>query len=416
MSKLQPARGTHDLIFQEARKHLHILEVSRELATQYGFDEIETPIFEHLQVFTKTLGDTSDIVSKEMYVFKDKGDETLTLRPEGTAGVVRAFLSNGLQRSLPCRFFYQGPMFRYERPQKGRYRQFHQIGVEVLGVENPMSDVELISMGQVLFERLEISEKIFLEINSIGDADTRRRYKEALVEYYKKHLSSLSEDSQRRLQTNPLRILDSKDRKDLEINEGAPKFAEHLNSDSQKIFAYVQEALTQLEIPFQVNPKLVRGLDYYNHTVFEFKTTALGSQDAVLSGGRYDSLVEMMGGPGTPGVGWAAGIERLCLLLDKAPEKTRPITLVPVTDEAEKYALKISHELRQKGLPIEMTYSGNLSNRMKKASKINSEVVIIIGEQELETETLTVKHLDSGTQSSVKKEELMSKIIEFLSK
>lgn len=408
MSQLQPVRGTHDLLFDEARKHQHIIQTCRELTALYGFEEIHTPIFEFSQVFNRTLGDTSDIVSKEMYTFADKGGDLLCLRPEGTAGIVRAFISNELKRQLPLKFFSHGPMFRYERPQKGRYRQFHQLDVELLGVESPQADIEVIAQAALLLQKLGISDLAQLEINSIGDKESRDNYRSALVAYYKKHEARLSEDSKKRLSVNPLRILDSKDKNDIEINAGAPKLTEYLNEVSQAKFNAVKEGLESLNIKYVVNSSLVRGLDYYCHTVFEFRTTHLGSQDAILSGGRYDGLVELMGGDPTPGVGWAAGIERLAMLLNDFPKPARPVSLIPIGEAAEKYCLKLSQDLRSQGVPVDLAYTGNMSNRMKKATRANAKYAVIVGDNELSTGELGVKNLDTGEQTKVKADQLLS--------
>jgi histidyl-tRNA synthetase len=406
---LQPVRGTHDLLFDDAKKHQFVIDVARSIGNRFGFDEIQTPIFEFSNVFSRTLGDTSDIVSKEMYTFTDKGGDQLSLRPEGTAGVVRSFISNELKRQLPLKFFYQGPMFRYERPQKGRFRQFHQLGIELLGVESTQSDIEVISYAHILLKELDILQSTYLEINSIGDKESRNAFRTRLVEYFSKYENELSEDSKRRLKLNPLRILDSKDPKDIGLSQNAPKFEDSLNDISKSKFAEIRSGLEALGISYQLNSKLVRGLDYYNHLVFEFKTNALGAQDAVLSGGRYDDLVEMMGGSATPGVGWAAGIERLCLLTLKNSSRPRPVALIPMGEKAEKYAIKLAHDLRSLGVPVEAAYAGNMSNRMKKATRVNSEYAVIIGDQELESKQLGFKNLDTGEQSKITKTELLAR-------
>ena len=407
---LQPVRGTHDLLFDDAKKHEFVIQKARQIGERFGFSEIHTPIFEFSNVFTKTLGDTSDIVSKEMYTFTDKGGDQLSLRPEGTAGVVRSFISNELKRQLPLKFFYQGPMFRYERPQKGRFRQFHQIGVELLGVESSTSDLEVISCAQILLNELEISKLTQLEINSIGDKESRLLYRQKLIDYFKKFEASLSEDSQKRLQVNPLRILDSKDKNDIEICQKAPVFSDSLNEISKKKFDEIQNGLIQMGVTYTINTKLVRGLDYYNHLVFEFKTSALGAQDAVLSGGRYDGLVEMMGGDATPGVGWAAGLERLCLLTQLNSPAVRPVALIPIGEKAELYCNQLAHDMRSKGLVVELAYSGNLSNRMKKATRALSRFAIIIGDQELDSQLFGFKDLDSGEQTKLSPDQIQSRL------
>jgi histidyl-tRNA synthetase len=415
MSQMQPVRGTHDLIGIEMKKHRFVVQTAQNLSAHYGFDEIKTPIFEFSNVFSRTLGDASDIVSKEMYTFTDKGGDQISLRPEGTASIVRALISEGLSQQLPLKCFYEGPMFRYERPQKGRYRQFYQLGVELLGVDKIDADLEVISLADNLLKKLNISDKTTLEINSIGDKESRDRYRTELVSYYKKYLADLSEDSKKRLEVNPLRILDSKDKNDIKINMSAPKLKDSFNEISLKTFDEIQNQLSILSIEYKINPFLVRGLDYYCHLVFEFKTTALGSQDAVLSGGRYDGLCELMGGPKTPGVGWAAGIERMCQLLPVLPVDSRPVTFIPLGEAAENECRKLAHTLRAQGLAIDIAYGGNLSNRMKKAVKNNAIATLIVGESELSSKEYTLKLLDTGTQEKVLVQDLKTRLISLLS-
>jgi histidyl-tRNA synthetase len=311
MPALQPARGTQDLLPEMARRHRRVSDSARSLAELYGFAEIATPIFEFTEVFARPIGEHTDIVAKEMYTFTDRGGEEVTLRPENTAGVVRAVLSNALTQSTPLKFFYSGPMFRYERPQKGRFRQFHQIGVELLGVAQPQADIEVIALGQRILGALGIADKVVLELNTLGDPESRAAYRDALVAYFAARLSELSEDSRRRLERNPLRILDSKDPGDQRLAAEAPDFSEYLNEASRDFFARVRDGLDALGITYRLNPRLVRGLDYYTHTAFEFVTSELGAQGTVIGGGRYDGLVELMGGPALSGVGWAPRIEGL---------------------------------------------------------------------------------------------------------
>lgn len=412
---LQPVRGTYDLMEDEARKFRHIVNVALSLSDNYGFEEIDTPIFEFTDVFKRNLGDTTDIVTKEMYTFNDKGDESLTLRPEGTAGIARAFISNGLSQKLPLKLIYHGPMFRYERPQKGRYRQFHQLGIELLGVEGPQADIECISFADSWLNQLGLRSSAALEINTIGDSESRAHYRTKLIEFFSQHEKELSAESQIRLKVNPMRILDSKDPKDQKFAKMAPKMHDHLNETSKKFFDEVQSSLTRIGIPYTVNPHLVRGLDYYSHTVFEYRTTLLGAQDAILAGGRYDQLIEMMGGPATPGVGWAAGIERLSLLLKNPPAKRRPVALIPLGESAEKELLKWAHDLRTQGLPIEMSYGGNLSKRMKKANRANAKFALIVGDDELAKGQAQLKDLDSGAQSALSIKSLKEQLEKLLS-
>jgi len=401
MPELQPARGTQDLLPETMRRHRRVSDTAREQARLYGFAEIATPVFEFTEVFARPIGEHTDIVAKEMYTFNDRGGEEITLRPENTAGVVRAVLSNGLTQSTPLKFFYSGPMFRYERPQKGRFRQFHQIGVELLGVAQPQADIEVIALGHRILQALGIGNRVTLDINTLGDPESRARYRGALVDYYTQHRAELSEDSQRRLDSNPLRILDSKDPGDIVINGSAPAFGLYLNEPSREFFARVKDGLGLLGIECRENPRLVRGLDYYTHTVFEFVTTDLGAQGTVLAGGRYDGLVEVMGGPAMPGVGWAAGIERLAMLIGEPPALARPIALVPLGEAAERAALKLGEALRDAGLVVELTYSGNLQRRMRRADRIGARAAVLIGDNELAQNAATLRDLDSGAQELV---------------
>jgi histidyl-tRNA synthetase len=367
----------------------------------YGFDEIVTPIFEFTEVFARPIGEHTDIVAKEMYSLEDRGGEKLSLRPENTAGVVRAVLSNGLTQATPLKYFYSGPMFRYERPQKGRFRQFHQIGVELLGVAQPQADIEVIALGQRILNALGIGDRVVLELNTLGDPGSRAAYRDALVTYFSSRRSELSEDSRRRLDTNPLRILDSKDSGDIRLNGDAPSFDRYLNDGSRDFFAAVRDGLDRLGIEYRLNPRLVRGLDYYTHTVFEFVTTDLGAQGTVLAGGRYDGLVELMGGPEMPGVGWAAGIERLALLIAEPPPPARPVAIVPIGEEGEALALTIAETLRGAGFAVDLGYSGNLSRRMRRANRANARVALLIGDDECARNIVTWRDLDSGEQAEV---------------
>lgn len=401
MAKLQPVRGTHDLIGDEARSHLAIAGAAREIAERYGFAPMATPIFEFTEVFQRTLGDTSDIVTKEMYTFEDKGGNSLTLRPEGTAGVARAFISGGLQNELPLKCFYHGPMFRHERPQKGRQRQFHQFGVELIGVAEPTADVEVIAMAADILETLGILSETTLELNTLGDAQSKEQYREALVAYFSGVSDKLSEESRDRLVRNPLRILDSKDAGDRALLADAPRFDDYMTEEAAAFFAAVQDGLETVGVAFKRNPHIVRGLDYYSHTAFEFTTEALGAQGTVLAGGRYDGLIETMGGPRTPGVGWGAGLERLAMMTDAAPAVTRAITLVGLGEAGEREALRLSGVLRHAGLTVELVYKGGLKRGLKRADRINAAVAVLIGDDELERGTVTVRNLDTGEQSDV---------------
>ena len=406
MTSLNPVRGTQDILPEEGRLYRRVEETAFEVAERYGFGEITTPIFEFTEVFSRTLGDTSDIVTKEMYTFEDKGGDQITLRPEGTAGVARAFISNGLQQNLPLKLFYRGPMFRYERPQKGRRRQFRQVGVEILGVATPQADIETISIAQTFLEELGLKDYIKLELNSLGDTDSRSAYCDELVKYLSGHQDKLSKDSLERLDRNPMRILDSKDEGDQAVVVDAPRLQDNLNEASQSFFEDLCEGLTKLGIVFEHNTNLVRGLDYYCHTAFEFKTSDLGAQGTVLAGGRYDGLVGQMGGPETPGIGWAAGVERLSLLLDDGAEAKRPIAVIPVGSKAESEAMVVTEMLRKKGYRVDLGYSGNLKKRMKRANRLNAAAAVLLGEDELTRNVGTLRNMDSGEQKEVSLETL----------
>jgi histidyl-tRNA synthetase len=414
MASLQPVRGTHDLLPDEARRARHVTETGRVIAERYGYDEAATPIFEFNEVFARTLGETSDIVTKEMYTFTDKGGDLITLRPEGTAGIARALISGGLSQHLPLKFFYAGPMFRYERPQKGRLRQFHQIGVELLGVAEPAGDIEVIALGAAILDALGVQGNTTLELNTLGNTESRGAYRDTLVEYFSDHRTDLSADSLERLERNPLRILDSKNEGDRKIVDGAPEFDDSLDLESQAFFAEVCAGLDALGIRWTRNSRLVRGLDYYCHTAFEFTTDALGAQGTVLAGGRYDGLVGQMGGPATPGVGWASGIERLSMLIGDGPAKPRAIAVIPLGDAAEAVALKLTDKLRRAGLPIDLGFRGKMKQRMKRANTINARAAVILGDDELAQSSATVRDLDSGEQELVPLADLKRRLEQFL--
>ena len=413
MSQLQPVRGTHDVLPEEMRRHRAVIDTARHLAGRYGYREMMTPIFEFTQVFKRTLGEASDVVTKEMYTFAMHDGEELTLRPEATAGIARALISGGLAQSLPLKFFTYGPMFRYERPQKGRQRQFNQIDVELLGVPQPLGDIEIIALAADILKSLGVLDNTTLELNTLGDPESRQGYRSALVEYFQGERQRLSPESIERLVRNPLRILDSKDRGDQAVVKDAPIFADYLNQASLDYYAEVKAGLSSIGVRYVENPRLVRGLDYYTHTAFEFKTTALGAQDTVLGGGRYDGLVGMLGGTSTAGTGWAAGIERLALLMTEPPAEQRPIAVVPIGPVGEAAALKMAQKLRDQGLSVDLGYTGNLSKRMKRANKINARCAIMLGEDELARGTATVRDLDTGEQATVDLDHLIEHLALF---
>lgn len=410
MAQLQPIRGTRDLIGEDHRRHQHVIDTARRISLLYGFEEWSTPIFEDTRVFARTLGETSDVVTKEMYSFTDRGGESLTLRPEATAGICRALVSNGLTQALPQKVFYAGPMFRYERPQKGRYRQFHQIDVEVIGPAEPLADAEVIACGWHILNALGIAEETSLEINTLGDRPSRDAYRAALVDYFQGHKHQLSEDSLARLERNPLRIVDSKDERDKRIVADAPIIGRFLTPDAARFYDDLKHHLHAFNVPFTENPRIVRGLDYYGHTAFEFVTTRLGAQGTVMGGGRYEGLVQEMGGPPTPAVGWAAGIERLSMLLPSAPEHPAPVAIVPIGDAAEQEAIRILQVLHHAGIRAEMSYRGNLRRRMERANRIGARVAVILGDDDLGAGVAQVKDLASGAQTAVLLSELADQL------
>ncbi|WP_027285111.1 histidine--tRNA ligase [Rubritepida flocculans] len=402
--KLQPPRGTRDLIGEEFRRHHRVIKTARRISALYGFEEWATPIFEDTRVFARGLGETSDVVSKEMYSFEDRGGESITLRPENTAGVCRALVSNGLTQSLPRKVFYAGPMFRYERPQAGRYRQFHQIGAEVLGAAEPLADAEVIACGHHIIRELGLADGVVLEVNTLGDAPSREAYRAALIAHFAAHRDELSEDSRRRLEKNPLRIIDSKEPEDKALVAGAPTIAAFLTPAAQAHWDALRRHLDAFGLPWRENPRIVRGLDYYSHTAFEFVTERLGAQGTVMGGGRYDGLVEEMGGPPTPSVGWAAGVERLAMLMERAgltPPAPRLVAVIPVSEAEEGVALALLQRLRAAGVAAEMAYRGNLKRRMERANKQGARAAFIIGESEAARGVAQFRDLDAGTQEEV---------------
>jgi len=401
MSTPRPVRGTHDLMGEDILRHRRVGTVGREIAARYGYGEIATPIFEFTEVFARTLGETTDVVAKEMYSFTDRGGESLTLRPENTAGVVRAVITGGLTQSLPVKLFYDGPMFRYERPQKGRQRQFHQIGVECIGAPEPEADVEVIALGVHILRELGLgSDLVTLELNTLGDLESRAAWREVLVGYLERRKDELSEDSLARLQRNPMRILDSKDEGDRVVVAEAPSLHDFITTGSRTHFERVQALLTRLDIGFVVTPKLVRGLDYYVHTAFELTTTALGAQGTVLGGGRYDGLMRTMGGPDVPGVGWAAGVERLAMLIGNQPMQSMTVALVPIGERAEAEAWNVAQELRSATLAVDLAFRGKAGQRLKRADKIGATWAVIFGDDELDRGVVKLRNLRDGSNET----------------
>ena len=398
--KLQKPKGTQDILPQESAKWQYVEDFARKTFRKYNYGEIRTPIFEHYEVISRSVGDTTDIVTKEMYDFYDKGDRHITLRPEGTAPVVRSYVENKLfapEVQKPVKVYYMGSMFRYERPQAGRLREFHQIGAECFGSSNPATDVEMIAMAAQFFKDIGITN-VSLELNSLGNPESRAAYRQALIDYLTPLKPSLSADSQRRLEENPLRVLDSKEPEDKAAVEGAPSILDYLDEESSTYFAAVRSMLETLQIPYVINTNMVRGLDYYNHTIFEFTTEVAGSQLTICAGGRYDGLVAYFGGPETPGVGFGMGLERLLLVLDKQgvelPIETALDVYVAVLGTgANGRALDLVQALRAQGFAAERDYlDRKLKAQFKSADIFKAKTLITLGESEVESGQVTVKN------------------------
>lgn len=404
------ARGTVDLLPEEARKWQYIEKVLRDLCRLYNYEEIRTPMFEHTEVFQRGVGETTDIVQKEMYTFPDRGGRSLTLRPEGTAGVVRAFVQNKLYGSpnQPVKLYYLAEMFRYERPQQGRMRQLHQFGVEVLGSADPAIDAEVISLAMACYEKLGL-KSLRLVINSLGDRESRLNHREALIEHFTPHIDELCQDCQNRLQQNPLRILDCKKDMDHPAMKDAPSILDYLNDESKQYFEQVKEYLDIKRIPYEVDPNLVRGLDYYNHTAFEIMSDAegFGAITTLLGGGRYDELVEQLGGPDTPGIGFGMGLERLLMALEaeniELPvEDTLDCYVITIGDQAKKEAVRIVHELRQQGIRVDQDYQNRkIRAQFRAADRLQAKYVCILGEDELEKGIILIRSMKTGEEIEI---------------
>lgn len=406
--KFQNVRGTKDLFGDDILLFNKIIEVAKAKALCWDFEELQTPIFEFSDVFERNLGESSDIVSKEVYKFLDRGENYLTLRPEFTAAIVRSLISNGeLSQVFPKKFFSYGPVFRYDRPQAGRQRQFNQINFEVFGEDNFYLDVDVILLAVSILKDLKLFDKLSLQINSLGCNETKARYEEALTKYLVEFKDDLSNDSKVRLEKNPLRILDSKDRKDQDILQNAPDISDFYSDVAKENFANILSLLDQLGVQYEINSRLVRGLDYYTSSVFEFVTTDEKAQNTVLAGGRYDSLVAKMGGKDVPAIGFAAGIERLMLLSDVNIDKNRPIFVNYISPNEKSYAFSIVSMLRNAGFSVEFCFSANFKKQLKKATQNNARFVVIIGEDEAKNDELLVKDFDSGNEQKVKKEFLL---------
>jgi histidyl-tRNA synthetase len=375
--KPAPVRGMQDFLGEQAERFDHVVAKFRDVGRRFGFKPVMVPVVEATSVFARTLGETTDVVSKEMYTFPDRGGDSLTLRPEFTAGICRAYVSEGWQQFAPLKLVTHGPLFRYERPQKGRYRQFHQIDAEVVGAAEPQADVELLAFADLLLKELGVAG-VTLQLNTLGDAETRGAWREALVSHFSAHRDVLSEESLRRLETNPLRILDSKEAADRALVADAPVIDDFLSSGAGAFFEDVQKGCQASGVAFERAPRLVRGFDYYRHTAFEFVSDALGAQATVIGGGRYDGLIETMGGPHTPAVGWAGGIERLMMLCGEPAEERPLVAVIPENDEAADEAVRIAHSLRSKGLPVAQAYRGNARKRAEQAAKLNVQTILYV--------------------------------------
>jgi len=418
LQKISTVKGTKDLLGDDLSNHENIVETFSRTCEFFCCSKISTPIIEHASIFTKSLGVSSDVVSKEMYSFTDQGGDPIVLRPEGTAAIARALITNSLQEKQLQKFFYCGPMFRRERPQLGRLRQFHQIGVEFFDNSNFLNDVEIILLAEKFFETLNIRKKVNLQINTLGDFPSRKNYLNVLKTYFSDRKNNLSDESRKRLKTNPLRILDSKNPDDLDIIIHAPRIDESLNDQSKSFFSSLTETLKKLKINFIINPKLVRGLDYYNHTAFEYVTSDEKSQNAILAGGRYDGLVKSLGGNNVGGVGWAAGIERIILITGRIKEKDKKtISFFSTSDLLNDELLIIIKKLNITNLlSINFINSGNLKKKLSKANKIGSIGCIILGEDEWKDEKLIWKDFNSGKQETFPINDIQKFISKIISK
>lgn len=422
--KLQKPKGTQDILPSESAKWQYVEAVARETFKKYNYSEIRTPMFEHYEVISRSVGDTTDIVTKEMYDFHDKGDRHITLRPEGTAPVVRSFVENKLfapEVQKPVKMYYIGSMFRYERPQAGRLREFHQVGVECFGSANPATDVETIAMAYQLFQILGIKD-VTLHLNTLGSAVSRSAYRQALIDYLTPMREQLSKDSQRRLDENPLRVLDSKEKEDKIAVENAPSILDYLDDESQAHFDAVRSMLETLNIPYVIDTNMVRGLDYYNHTIFEFITTVDKSELTICAGGRYDSLVEYFDGPETPGFGFALGLERLLLILDKQGielpvEKEMDVYIAVLGQGANLKALELVQAIRNQGFSAERDYLGRkIKAQFKSADVFNAKTIITLGESEIEAGQVAVKNNKTREEVTVSFDEIANNFAEVLNK
>ncbi len=413
MNTPQAIRGTQDIFGAEAEPFAHVVETFERVRKLYRFRRIEMPVFEKTEVFSRSIGETTDVVSKEMYSFPDRSGENLTLRPEFTAGIARAYITNGWQQHAPLKVATHGPLFRYERPQKGRYRQFHQLDAEIIGAAEPQADVELLVMADQLLKELGIADGVTLMLNTLGDTPTRVFWREALISYFNKHRDALSEVSYQRMAINPLRILDSKDPSDQALVADAPKIDAFFSKATGEFFEQVQKGLDAASVQWTRAPSLVRGLDYYRHTAFEFVTDRLGAQGTVLGGGRYDGLMESLGGSPTPAVGWAAGIERLAMLIGEVKTRGPALVLIPIGDRAQSVAMELLAKLRRRGVSADMDFRGNLKKRLQRANVGGAEAVAIIGDTELDSGNIVLRNLSDGKQYTIPLLEALDDITNF---
>lgn len=422
---IQKVKGTYDVFGDYGKKVLYVEKVLKDLMQKYNYEYFRTPIFESSNLFHRGVGETTDIVTKETYDFKDRGDRDITLRPEGTASIVRSFIENKMygNRTMPVKAWYYGPMYRYERPQSGRFREFYQFGVEVFGSSDPMLDAEIISIPVNLYKRLGL-KGIKVNINTLGDSESRNLYRKALIEYFLPHVDELCEDCKDRFNKNPLRILDCKIDNNLDIMKNAPKTIDYLNEESKKHFECVKKYLDAMDIEYKVNTNLVRGLDYYTHTVFEVEASVegFGSQNVLCGGGRYDNLVENLDGPKTSGVGFALGMERLMAALEYENinfnlEDGIDCYIIPMSEEEKEYSIGICSKLRLNDIISDIDYNNrNLKNNFKNADRMNSKFIIIVGENEKNSGILTIKDNNSKEEYKVKYENLIEFIKEKIEK
>ena len=396
--KINPIRGTHDLFGEEINKFNRIISEVKLVASQFSFNELITPIFEYSELFKKPLGEQSDVVLKEMYTFKDRNDDEITLRPEYTTPMIRAVISNGLLNNLPAKFFGTGQMFRRERPQKGRYRQFNQINFENFGSNDLFADIEIINLANIILKKILPNNNIKLHINSLGSRENLKDYKKILSNFFNENKNSLSRESIDKINSNPLRILDSKNKEDIEVVKKSPKLIEFLSKDNLKNYEEIKKCLINLEIPIYEDSTLVRGLDYYCNTVFEFKTDEIGSQDTLIGGGRYNGLIETLGGKDLPGVGWAGGIERIMLLMDNVVNLNQYIHFAILDPEYKTHALKAYDFLIKNNYSVYWNYKFNLKKSLSIANEKNANYVVIIGESENINDNFSVKNLKNGNQ------------------